>query len=167
MQNLNMKKARNFILVLTIAAVIIICGFVNVSAGYAFCCLIEVESQEYIDLFNSMGSCLLLSSLFLSASAVVAIFKKVWIPLVLNIIGSAFYIYTVSEIYAIPNSALEKSRTEFLAERHLITVVVTLLLFALIIFNFLDEKNANKRKLKKDKKTAQINRELTSEETIL
>lgn len=162
-----MKTARNFILVLTIAAVIIICGFVNVSAGYAFCCLIEVESQEYIDLFNSMGSCLLLSSLFLSASAVVAIFKKVWIPLVLNIIGSAFYIYTVSEIYAIPNSALEKSRTEFLAERHLITVVVTLLLFALIIFNFLDEKNANKRKLKKDKKTAQTNRELTSEETIL
>lgn len=162
-----MKTARNFILVLTIAAVIIICGFVNVSAGYAFCCLIEVESQEYIDLFNSMGSCLLLSSLFLSASAVVAIFKKVWIPLVLNIIGSAFYIYTVSEIYAIPNSALEKSRTEFLAERHLITVVVTLLLFALIIFNFLDEKNVNKRKLKKDKKTAQTNRELTSEETIL
>ncbi len=162
-----MKTARNFILVLTIAAVIIICGFVNVSAGYAFCCLIEVESQEYIDLFNSMGSCLLLSSLFLSASAVVAIFKKVWIPLVLNIIGSAFYIYTVSEIYAIPNSALEKSRTEFLAERHLITVVVTLLLFALIIFNFLDEKNVNKRKLKKDKKTAQTNRELTSEEMIL
>lgn len=162
-----MKTARNFILVLTIAAVIIICGFVNVSAGYAFCFLIEVESQEYIDLFNSMGSCLLLSSLFLFASAVVAIFKKVWIPLVLNIIGSAFYIYTVSEIYAIPNSALEKSRTEFLAERHLITVVVTLLLFALIIFNFLDEKNVNKRKLKKDKKTAQTNRELTSEETIL
>lgn len=162
-----MKTARNFILVLTIAAVIIICGFVNVSAGYAFCCLIEVESQEYINLFNSMGSCLLLSSLFLSASAVIAIFKKVWIPLVLNIMGSAFYIYTVSEIYAIPNSTLEKSRTEFLAERHLITVVVTLLLFALIIFNFLDEKNVNKRKLKKEKKTAQKTRELTSEEKIL
>lgn len=162
-----MKTARNFILFLTIAAVIIICGFVNVSAGYAFCCLIEVESQEYIDLFNSMGICLLLSSLFLSTSAVISIFKKVWIPLVLNIIGSVFYIYTVSEIYAIPNSALEKSRTEFLAERHLVTVVVTLLLFALIFFNFLDEKNVNKRKLKKNKKTAQTTRELTSEEKIL
>lgn len=162
-----MKTARNFILFLTIAAVIIICGFVNVSAGYAFCCLIEVESQEYIDLFNSMGICLLLSSLFLSASAVISIFKKVWIPLVLNIIGSVFYIYTVSEIYAIPNSALEKSRTEFLAERHLVTVVVTLLLFALIFFNFLDEKNVNKRKLKKNKKTAQTTRKLTSEEKIL
>lgn len=162
-----MKTARNIIMILTIAAVIIICGFINISAGYAFCCLIEVESQEYIDLFNSMGSCLLLSSLFLIAALVIAILKKVWIPLILNIIGSGFYIYTVSEIYAIPNSAIEKSRTEFLAERHLITVVVTLLLLALIVFNFLDEKNVNKRQQRKAEKNAKVIRELTDEEKIL
>lgn len=162
-----MKTARKIILVLTIAAVAIICGFINVSAGYAFCCLMEVDSQEYIDMFNSMGTALLLSSLFLVASTVIAIFKKIWIPLIFNIIGSGFYIYTVSEIYAIPNSAIAKSRTEFLAERHLLTVIVTLLLLALIILNYFDENNVQKRMEIKNKKIEHSERSLTSEEKIL
>ena len=161
-----MNTARNIIIVLTVAAVVIICGLLNNSAGYAFCCLIEVENQQNIDLFNSMGTSLFLSSLFLIAAAVVALFKKVLIPLVLNIIGSSFYIYTVSELYAIPNTALEKSRTEFLAERHMLTIIVTLLLLALVILNYFDEKNVNKRKKIKEK-AAKSNRELTSEEKIL
>ena len=162
-----MKAARNITLILTIAAVVIICGFVNVSAGYAFCCLIEVDSQEYIDMFNSMGTALIFSSLFLIASAVIAFFKKVWFPLIFNIIGSGFYIYTVSEIYAIPNSAIAKSKTEFLAERHLLTVIVTLLLLALIILNYFDEKNVQKRIKAQKQKTEHSEKALTSEEKIL
>lgn len=161
-----MNTARNIIVALTITSVVIICGFLNISAGYAFCCLIEVEHQENIDLFNSMGTSLLFSSLFLITATIIALFKKILIPLVLNIIGSAFYIYTVSELYAIPNTLLEKSRTEFLAERHLFTIIVTLLLFTLIFFNYFDETNLNKRNKRKEKFT-QNNRELTSEEKIL
>ncbi len=161
-----MNTARNIIVILTITAVVIICGFLNLTAGYAFCCLIEVENPKNINLFHSMGISLLLSSLFLTISTIVALLKKILISLIFNIIGSAFYIYTVSELYAIPHTALEKSRTEFLAERHMLTVIVTLLLFALIIFNYFDEKNVNRRKLIKEK-AVQKNRELTSEEKIL
>lgn len=161
-----MNTARNIIVSLTIASVIIICGFLNISAGYAFCCLIEVENQENIVLFNSMGTSLLLSSLFLITATIIALFKKILLPLILNVIGSAFYIYTVSELYAIPNTAIEKSRTEFLAERHMFTIIVTLLLLVLIIFNYFDETNVNKRKKLKEK-SAKDNRELTSEEKIL
>ncbi len=161
-----MNTLRNITVVLTIAAVIIICGFINISAGYAFCCLIEVENQENIDLFNSMGTSLFVSSVLLITATIIALFKKVWLPLIMNIIGSIFYIYTVSELYAIPSTALDKSKTEFLAERHLITVIVTLLLLALCIFNFFDEKNVNKRSQLKQK-SVKDNRELTSEEKIL
>lgn len=162
-----MKTAQNIVLILTIAATIIICGFMNISAGYAFCCLMDVESQEYIDLFNSMGTGLLLSSLFLIASTIIAFFKKIYIPLILNIIGSAFYIYTVSKLYAIPNSSLSKNITEPLAERHLLTVVVTLLLIALVIFNYFDKVNIEKRSKNKKKKIEQNERKLTDEEKIL
>lgn len=162
-----MKTIRNITLFLTVASVAIICGFVNISAGYAFCCLMEVESQEYINMFNSMGICLLLSSLFLIVSTIIAFFKKVWIPLIFNIIGSGFYIYTVSKIYAIPNSAIAKSRTEFLAERHLLTIIVTLLLLILVILNYFDEKNVQKRMKAKAKKIEHLERALTHEEKIL
>ncbi len=162
-----MKTSRNIILVLTIAATITICGLMNISAGYAFCCMMDVESQENIDLFNSMGTGLLLSSLFLVLSTIIAFFKKVWLTLILNIIGSSFYIYTVSKLYAIPNSSLPKEVTEPLAERHLITVIVTLLLIALAILNYFDESNVVKRLNAQKKKIEQNERKLTDEETIL
>ncbi len=162
-----MKTARNIILALTITAVAILCGFVNISAGYAFCFLIEVERQEYIDLFNSMGTSLLLSSLFLIVATIVAFFKKVLIPLILNIIGSGFYIYTVSKIYAIPNNTLPKSATEPLAERHFLSIFVTLLLLTLIILNYFDENNVQKRINAKNKKFKTEERKLTDEEKIL
>lgn len=162
-----MKTARNIVLFFSIATAIIICGFVNLSAGYAFCCLIEVESQEYINLFNSMGIGLLFSSLFLIAAVVIAIFKKIAIPFIFNIIGSGFYIYTVSKLYAIPNTELPETVTEPLAERHLLTVIVTLLLTALVILNFFDESNVAKRINVKRRKVKQNERNLTSDEKIL
>lgn len=162
-----MKTARNIILSLTIVTAIIICGFMNLSAGYAFCCLMDVDSQENINLFNSMGTGLLLSSLFLILATVIAFFKKVWLPLIMNIIGSCFYIYTVSKLYSIPNSSLPKDYTEPLAERHLFTVIVTLLLIILIILNYFDESNVQKRIDAKNKKIEQNERKLKDEEKIL
>ncbi len=162
-----MKTARNIVLTLTIVASIIICGFMNISAGYAFCCLMEVESQENINLFNSMGTGLLLSSLFLIIANIIAFFKKVWIPLIMNLLGSGFYIYTVSKLYAIPNSSLSKEVTEPLAERHLLTVIVTLLLIVLVILNYYDKSNIQKRINSKNKKIEQNERTLTIDEKIL
>ncbi len=162
-----MKAARTTILVFTIISAAIICGFINISAGYAFCCLMEVENQKNIDLFNSMGNGLLLSSLFLILSTIIAALKKVWLSLILNIFGSGCYIYTVAKLYAIPNTALAKEITEPLAERHLSTVIVSLLLIALSILNYFDETNLSKRINNKYKKDNQKNRNLTDDEKIL
>lgn len=162
-----MKTLRNFVLFFTITATAIISGFINVLGGIALCFFVDVKSQENIDLFTTMGSSLLFSSVFLIFAVVIATFKKIWVPLIFNILGSGLYIYTVSELYAIPNNSLPKTVTEPLAERHLMTVIVTLLLLFLIVLNYFDEKNVNKRKAIMQKKNTENERQLTSEEKIL
>ncbi|MDE5993670.1 MAG: hypothetical protein K2G87_11545 [Oscillospiraceae bacterium] len=158
-----MKKARTASLVLCIIAVAIISLFINTAGGFALAFMVESSS----DIFRKCGIALMVSSAFLIAGTVVACFKKVWIPLVLNIIGTACYIYTVSKIYAIPNSLRPKTDTEPLAERHLLTVIVTILLFALTVFNFLDEKNVKKRSEKRRLKEEALTRKLSDDEKLL
>lgn len=158
-----MKKARTVTAVLCIAAVVIISLFINSAGGFALAFLVESSS----DIFRKCGTALLVSSAFLIAGTVAACFKKVWIPLVLNIIGTACYIYTVSEIYAIPNSMRPKTDTEPLAERHLFTVIVTLLLFALTVFNYLDEKNVSKRNEKRRLKAEKLGQKLSDDEKLI
>ena len=158
-----MKKARTASLVLCIIAAAIISLCINTAGGFALAFMVESSS----DIFRKCGIALMVSSAFLIAGTVVACFKKVWIPLVLNIIGTACYIYTVSEIYAIPNSLRPKTDTEPLAERHLLTVIVTVLLFALTVFNYLDEKNVKKRSEKHRLKEEALNKKLSDEEKLL
>lgn len=158
-----MKKARTVTAVLCVTAAAIISLFINSAGGFALAFMVESSS----DIFKSCGIALLISSAFLIAGTVVACFKKVWIPLAFNIIGTACYIYTVSEIYAIPNTLRPKADTEPLAERHLLTVIVTVLLFALTVFNYLDEKNVSKRNEKRRLKAENIDRKLSDDEKIM
>lgn len=158
-----MKKARTVTVVLCIAATAVISLCINTAGGFAFAFLVESSS----DIFRKCGIALMVSSAFLIAGTVVACFKRVWVPLVLNIIGTACYIYTVSEIYAIPNTLRPKTNTEPLAERHLLTVIVTVLLFALTVFNYLDEKNVKKRSEKRRLKEEALNKKLSDDEKLL
>ncbi len=141
-------------MILCIAAAAIISLFLNVAGG------IGMSITDRADL----GIPLIISSLFLIAGTVIACFKKVWLPIIFNIIGTICYIYTVSQIYAIPNSSSQpKLQTEALAERHLMTVIVTVLLFTLAILNFFDEENTEKR----NKKRRLKNRKLSDNEKIV
>lgn len=158
-----MKKARTASLVLCIIAVVIISLCMNLAGGYALAFMVESSS----DIFRKCGIALMVSSAFLIAGTVVACFKRVWVPLALNIIGTACYIYTVSEIYAIPNTLRPKTDTEPLAERHLLTVIVTVLLFALTVFNYLDEKNVQKRSKKRRLKEEALTKKLSDDEKLL
>ena len=158
-----MKTARIITLILCSAAAAIISGFINIMGGIGFCFFVKTTDETYAN----CGVCLFISSAFLIFGAITACFKKVWIPFIANIIGSAFYIYTVSRIYAIPNTLIAKTTTEPLAERHLLTVIVTVLLFALTVFNYFDEKNADKRNVKRKEKQDKLNRTLTDEEKII
>lgn len=158
-----MKKARTVTAVLCVAAAAIISLCVNSAGGFALAFLVESTS----DIFRKCGIALLISSAFLIAGTVIACFKKVWVPLVLNVIGTACYIYTVSGIYSIPNTLRPKTDTEPLAERHLLTVTVTVLLFALTVFNYLDEKNVSKRNEKRRLKAERLARKLSDDEKIV
>lgn len=158
-----MKKARNVILVLCIAATAVISLFINSVGGFALAFLVESSS----DIFYKCGVALLISSAFLVVGTVFACFQKVWVPLIFNIIGTACYIYTVSGIYSIPNEMRPKADTEPLAERHLLTVFVTILLAILVFLNYFSEKNAEKRNKKRAAKYGRDNRKLSDNEKIL
>lgn len=115
-----------------------------------------------------LGIPLIVSSIFLIAGTVTACCKKVWLPVIFNIIGTACCIYTVSQIYAIPNSAVSpKLETEPLAERHLFTVIVTVLLFTLAVLNYFEETNVEKRDKKRRLKAEKENRKLSDDEKII
>ena len=148
-------------MVLCIAAAAIISGFINIFGGVS---IIVVNYDTYGDL----GIALLISSAFLILGTALACFEKIWLPIVFNIIGTLSYIYTVHGLYSIPDSSKRpKLKTEALADKHMFTVIVTLLLAALIIFNLFTEKNVKKRQDKKAKKFNKENRSLNDSEKIL
>lgn len=155
-----MKKARITTMILCIAAAAIISGFINIAGGIA---IIMKNYEKY----GKLGIALLISSLFMISGTIIAIFEKVWLPAVFNIIGTVSYIYTVSEIYSIPNTLIPKTDTEPLAERHLLTVIVTILLAVLTFLNFFSEKNTDKRAKKRQAKYDRENRKLKDSEKIV
>ena len=155
-----MEKARKISLVLCIAAAAIISGYINIFGGIS---IIVVNYEKY----GNIGIALLISSLFLIVGTVIAAFQKVWIPAVFNIIGTVPYIYSVMQLYAIPNSLIPKTATEPLAERHLMTVIVTILLAAVAFFNFFSEKNVQNREKRRIQKAAEQDRQLKDSEKIL
>ena len=155
-----MKKARITTIILCITSAVIISGYINIVGGIA----IIVKNYEK---YGKLGIALLISSLFMISGTILAAFEKVWLPAVFNIIGTVSYIYTVSGIYAIPNTLIPKTDTEPLAERHLLTVIVTVLLAVLTFLNFFSEKNTDKRAKKRKEKFDRENRKLKDSEKII
>lgn len=160
-----MKKARIVTLVLCIAAAAVFSGFFNIMGGIAI--LIQDYTQSAVGDYSFCGKALLISSAFLIAAVVLAAFEKVWLPAAFNVIGTAFYIYTVKVFYSIPNELISKEYTEPFAERHLMTVIVTVLLAALTFLNVFTEKNSAKREKKRAEKYEKENRSLKDNEKIL
>ena len=158
-----MKKARITVLILCIAAAAVISGFINIMGGIGFAFLVESADTTY----RNCGICLFVSSAFLISGVVLAAFERVWFPAAFDIIGTAFYIFTVKMLYAIPNTLRPKTVTEPLAERHLMTVIVTVLLAVLVFLNYFSEKNTAKREKRKAEKYNKVNRMLDDSEKIL
>ena len=160
-----MKKARIVTLVLCIASAAVFSGFNNIMGAIAI--LIQDYTESAVGDYSSCGTALLISSAFLIAATVLAAFQKVWLPSAFNIIGTGFYIYTVKTFYSIPNELIPKENTQPFAERHLMTVFVTVLLAVLIFLNYFSEKNVEKRNKKRAEKYNQNNRKLNDSEKIL
>ena len=160
-----MKKARIVTLVLCIAATAVFSGFNNIMGAIAI--LIQDYTNSAVGDYSFCGTALLISSAFLITATVLAVFEKVWLPAVMDIIGTGFYIYTVKTFYSIPNELIPKENTEPFAERHLMTVFVTVLLAILIFLNYFSEKNVEKRSKKLAEKHDKNNRRLNDDEKIL
>ncbi len=160
-----MKKARILTLVLCIAATAVFSGFYNIMGAIAI--LIQDYTESAVGDYSFCGTALLISSAFLITATVLAAFQKVWLPALFNVIGTGFYIYTVKTFYSIPNELIPKENTQPFAERHLMTVFVTVLLAILIFLNYFPDKNVEKRNKKFAEKQNKNNRKLIDDAKIL
>ena len=117
--------------------------------------------------YEKCGYALLISTVLLVTALIFAILKKTIIPVLLNILGSAGYIYTLSVLSAIPNTKIPKESTERLMANHYPTIAVTVLLIMLAFFNFFSKEAIEKRQCKLFKKQQELNRSLTDDEKII
>ena len=152
-----MKTARIVTLILTIAAAVICCLGLNLMGGFAFI------AQGY----DKCGYALFISSALLSAAVILGASKKVLLPVILDIFGSAGYIYTLSVLNAIPNTKIPRTSIETLMANHYPTIIVTVLIILLAVFNFMQEDAVEKRRKAKAAKIAAENRSLNDNERIL
>lgn len=152
-----MKTARIVTLILTIAAAVICCLGLNLMGGFAFI------AQGY----DKCGYALFISSALLSAAVILGGSKKVLLPVILDIFGSAGYIYTLSVLNAIPNTKIPRTSIETLMSNHYPTIIVTVLIILLAVFNFMQEDAVEKRRKAKAAKIAAENRSLNDNERIL
>lgn len=152
-----MKTARIVTLILTIAAAVICCLGLNLMGGFAFI------AQGY----DKCGYALFISSALLSAAVILGGLKRVILPVILDIFGSAGYIYTLSVLNAIPNTKIPRTSIETLMANHYPTIIVTVLIILLAVFNFMQEDAVEKRRNAKAAKIAAENRSLNDNERIL
>lgn len=134
------------------------------------CCLVLNTLGGAAFIMNGYDKCgiaLFASTVLLVAALVFIKFKKSLIPLILTILGSACYIYTLAVIEAIPNTKIPKEYTEALSAKHFPTIAVTVLLILLIIFNFFSEEAVQKRLEKRNARKAERERSLNDDEKIL
>ena len=117
--------------------------------------------------YDKCGIALFASTVLLVAALVFTKFKKSLVPLILTILGSACYIYTLAVIEAIPNTKIPKEYTEALSAKHFPTIAVTVLLILLIIFNFFSEEAVQKRLEIRNARKAERERSLNDDEKIL
>jgi hypothetical protein len=101
--------------------------------------------------YEEAGYALFASVPILLAGLLFACFRKITLPLILDVIGSGCYIYAMGVIYAIPHEVYPKYMTEPVASRHLPGIIFSILLVILCVINYLmKEKKPPERKTLSD-----------------
>lgn len=155
-----MEILRKASLVLGCAAFAICCLFLNLLGGIAL----------YSNNYQNAGSSLIISVGVLFAALIFAFFRKSifnLLSLVFNIAGTILYIYPISVLNAIPNSAVPRSSIEVLTSRIYPAVSVTILLLTVIFADFFSYERSAERARKKSEKLKERRRSLTDDEKIV
>lgn len=143
-------------ILLTLA--LVICGlFLNVLGG------VGLYQNEYeaagIALFISTGL-FFIGYLLLFADTVI-------IPIILDVLGTGFFIYPINVLLSISNEKIPKQYTEPLAQRIYPAIIISVLLLLGAIVNIFSPVKVKKREERKIKKYNEIQRPLKEDEKIV
>ncbi|MGN0666601.1 MAG: hypothetical protein ACI4KF_08765 [Huintestinicola sp.] len=155
-----MDRFRKIMLGISIAAWLVCCLFLNGLGAAGF-----IMSD-----YDKCGIALIISTVLLLAAVILSFSKKTLqtvISAILNAVGTAFFIYPISVMNAIPNTLIPKESTEKLAGRIYPAVIVTIAVAAVLITSFLDPVNAEKRAARRKAKYDAVHRKLKDDEKII
>lgn len=117
--------------------------------------------------YEKCGYALIISTVLLIIALISSALKKVILPLLFNILGSAGYIYALAVLSAIPNTKIPKESIERLMANHYPTVFVTVFLVVLVFLNYFSKEAVEKRAKKREEKYLELNRKLRDDEKII
>ena len=141
-----------------------VCGlFLNLLGGIGI--LLNADESYAV-----CGNALILSVAAFALSLTAAFFRK-WftniLSIIFNIAGTAFYIYPLGILNAIPNERIPRTSIEELTSRIYPSVFITIFLVLVIFADFFSYERQVQRAEKRKKKEIQKNRALTDEEKII
>lgn len=155
-----MEIFRKIMLVLSTAAFAVCCLFLNLMGGIA----LNMNNYE------KCGTSLIISVGLFAVSLAAAYFRKGItniISIVFNIAATAFYIYPLGILNAIPNSQIPKESVEVLTARIYPAVLVTVFLALVIMADFFSYDRIAKRAERKRVSEREKKRALTDDEKII
>ena len=139
-----------------------ICGlFLNGMGGAAL---------TMYDNYARFGVCLLISTLLSGGALAAAFIRKGWaniISVILNIAATVLWIYPLTCLNAVPNSAVPKTSMEVITGRIYPAVIITITLGTAVFADFFSYDRIAAREEKKRRKLEARNRPLEDDERII
>jgi hypothetical protein len=110
---------------------------------------------------------LLFAAPLLLLAWLLTVFKMSFIPAVIDIIGSAGYIYTLHYLNSLAEGFMPRWVTDNIAQNHYPSIFVSVFILILCCLNYFLPEKINKRRERRTAKHREINRGLREEEKIL
>jgi hypothetical protein len=155
-----LKKGRIILLIVTVISFILFILLVNGGGAVGFLFLSEG--------YEEAGIALLLSVPLLLAALILVFCKKSILPAILDIAGTACFIYAIGFIGNIPTyDTTQRLVVEELSRRHHPSIVFTVLLLFMCAVNYILPENNIERRERKELKIGKTERKLSDEEKII
>ncbi len=151
------RKAKLAVMILAVAAFVICSLFLNVMGGIALC----------LNGYENCGISLFVSTFFLLLAVVLLGKGRMILPSVMNIIGTAGYIYAIYILDSIPNEKVAKTEVAPLIGNIYPAAAVTVLVFITVFLNYFSPVREEKREARKKAIYEANERPLSKDEKII